>query len=575
MAEPGFARRSTFSRTLTFSPETYNRAVLQPLEGLQRTFTEIGMRIDPDAQMTNALIETYTKAAEGNEGDLPLQTGFARKAKFWKLLILLVAISCFMGLVASGFMNATENIPKQWQRCDYTEDIKCGEYYEGKLWWIGVTGGGGLLVGLIRFFTKYPRHLPGLFKDVNDFHVEPCWAPITFTISLISLSCGATIGPEQALGNAGGGLATWLTEVLDPAWFSGDDDYKSLLVLGGMTAPLGALFQAPFLGALMIHELGEPPKSFMESTTILAVCAVVCFIVYYELVGESYIEELSNKGAFLSAQWLHADGYQSWMVGTGFVIGIVSAMLSFLCIVTIGITKQIFNRIRMRLEHNKFLQEILPPVIGGICIGLVNWALPGTVGNGNMVNGYFIRYSGFTSNTEVISRKLLICTGFARMFLLGVSMNCGFVGGVVFPFLTMGIITGCIAFQFYPHIPLGLFVASFMVSLPCGIVPMPFTFTCLSAFAFFLGLNQTVPVFVAVITSYSLVCSTGLMKHMVNKSEERARKEKEANENKANGAAEKEVAGTADRDKARKEADDFALAHYLNKEKKGSATDDV
>jgi H+/Cl- antiporter ClcA len=60
-------------------------------------------------------------------------------------------------------------------------------------------------------------------------------------------------------GNVGGGLATYLTEVLDPGWFD-DDDYKSLLVLGGMTAPLGALFQAPMLGALMIHELGEPPK---------------------------------------------------------------------------------------------------------------------------------------------------------------------------------------------------------------------------------------------------------------------------------------------------------------------------
>jgi H+/Cl- antiporter ClcA len=57
----------------------------------------------------------------------------------------------------------------------------------------------------------------------------------------------------------GGGLATYLTEKLDPGWFD-DDDYKSLLVLGGMTAPLGALFQAPMLGALMIHELGEPPK---------------------------------------------------------------------------------------------------------------------------------------------------------------------------------------------------------------------------------------------------------------------------------------------------------------------------
>jgi H+/Cl- antiporter ClcA len=60
-------------------------------------------------------------------------------------------------------------------------------------------------------------------------------------------------------GNVGGGLATYLTEVLDPGWFD-EDDYKSLLVLGGMTAPLGALFQAPMLGALMVHELGEPPK---------------------------------------------------------------------------------------------------------------------------------------------------------------------------------------------------------------------------------------------------------------------------------------------------------------------------
>jgi hypothetical protein len=105
-----FVRRSTFSRTLTFSPETYHRAVVQPLEGLQRTFTEIGNRIDPDAQYTNALIDQYQKHAEGNEGDLPLQTGFARKLKFWKVILLLCVVASFMGLVAAGFMNATEEV---------------------------------------------------------------------------------------------------------------------------------------------------------------------------------------------------------------------------------------------------------------------------------------------------------------------------------------------------------------------------------------------------------------------------------------------------------------------------------
>jgi H+/Cl- antiporter ClcA len=142
------------------------------------------------------------------------------------------------------------------------------------------------------------------------------------------------------------------------------------------------------------------------------------------------------------------------------------------------------------------------------------------------------------------------------MFLLGVSMNCGFVGGIVFPFLTMGIITGCIAFQYFPYIPLGLLVPAFMVALPCGIVPMPFTFTCLSAFAFFLGLHQTIPIFVAVITSYSLVCSPGLMKTMIQRSEERARQEAAAKVNKEKGVVETEG---GEREKARKEADDFAL----------------
>eukprot|EP01032_Pedospumella_encystans_P020341 gene20341-23105_t len=464
-----------------------------------------------------------------------------------------------MGLVAAGFMNATQEVPKQYVTCDYHNDKHCGDWYTGKKYWIGVTGGAGLLVGLIRYFSSYPKSLPGLFKDIHDFHVHPTWAPLTFLISMISLCGGATLGPEQGLGNVGGGLCTYLTEVLDPGWFD-DDDYKSLLVLGGMTAPLGALFQAPLLGTLMIHELGEPPKSFMESSTILSIGAVVCFVVYYEMVTSSYIEHVSTNGIKLSSQWLE---YEDWMVGTGFVIGVVSAALCFMILLTIGVTKQLFNRIRSRLA-NPFLQEVLPPVIGGIAIGTINWALPGTYGNGELVNTWVIKYGGIYGELD---DNLLLCTGFARMVLLGISMNCGFVGGIVYPFLSMGMLAGVVAHQHYPEVPLGLFISSFMVALPCGIVPMPFTFTCLSAFAFFLGLNQTVPVFVAVVTSFSLVCSSGLMKGLVRRSEAREAAE-------AAAAAGKTVeASTNQADKSKKEADQFALNHYLGNQKKGATSE--
>jgi hypothetical protein len=63
-----------------------------------------------------------------------------------------------------------------------------------------------------------------------------------------------------------------------------------------------------------------------------------------------------------------AKGYHLWMVSTGFGIGVASAVLCFFILVTIGATKQIFNRIRAKLP-TVFLKEVLPPVLGGIIIG--------------------------------------------------------------------------------------------------------------------------------------------------------------------------------------------------------------
>lgn len=53
----------------------------------------------------------------------------------------------------------------------------------------------------------------------------------------------------------GGGLAYFITQYVDFL----DEDYRNIMVLCGMSGALGALFPSPMLGALMMHELGEPP----------------------------------------------------------------------------------------------------------------------------------------------------------------------------------------------------------------------------------------------------------------------------------------------------------------------------
>ena len=111
-ATPELERRSTFARTMTFNPQAFNPVVYEGYvaQSIKKTITTFGETLDPDAVYTNALLEEYNKHDDGTEGDLPLQTGFARKAKFWRVFLLVCLQASFMSLVAAGFVNLTQEV---------------------------------------------------------------------------------------------------------------------------------------------------------------------------------------------------------------------------------------------------------------------------------------------------------------------------------------------------------------------------------------------------------------------------------------------------------------------------------
>ncbi len=115
------------------------------------------------------------------------------------------------------------------------------------------------------------------------------------------------------------------------------------------------------------------------------------------------------------------------------------------------------------------------------------------------------------ANVQEYSTHLLLVTAATRAFTLGVSMNCGFVGGFVLPVISIGILCGVICHQQYDYVPLGLSVSCFMTALPAAICPMPFTLFGIATSIFFIGLYQTVPVFVSGITSYLMLTGIGLL----------------------------------------------------------------
>jgi H+/Cl- antiporter ClcA len=141
------------------------------------------------------------------------------------------------------------------------------------------------------------------------------------------------------------------------------------------------------------------------------------------------------------------------------------------------------------------------------------------VGNGNQTLKSLIRLGAD------LPLDLLMSTAFARMFTLGVSMNCGFVGGFIFPIFTIGLIVGVMAHNQYPDVPLGLTVCCFLAGVPSGICPMPFTMLCLTCFIFFLGLTQTVPVFISCIVAYTVFTGLGIFGALTSRAGNNAKKD--------------------------------------------------
>ena len=425
----------------------------------------------------------------------PIPEGFGRHPVFWKVVISACVIGAFMGVAAVGVINCANEIPKIWIDNGNFDEMEDFDYYHGSKVWILVTTGMGLVVGLLRWVSKYPEDLPGFFKEVNTCHVDPDHVPMTVTISAISLAGGACLGPEACLGNFSGGLGTYVSELLA---FEHEEDRK-LFVLSSMSAALGCLFPSPFQAVLLINELcAKLPKPFMETAAACTYPAMVGFAVYYTLSEIAYLPHFEPSYK-LSENW----EFELKHILYGIVIGIISGLLCLLQLIAVGVFKQVFIRIRQRCDATGFISgTIVSPVLGGLIlgkfspamlhilihhrhflntnyerIGLLYWTLPITVGDGNLVSPALLKQTLIAEayGLKGIDQHLLIQSGFAKMLALGVSMNCGMIGGFVFPMLTVGVIASVVAHQQQPDIPILLFISCFMAGIPSGICPMPIT----------------------------------------------------------------------------------------------------
>src|SRR3954447_4267181 len=124
---------------------------------------------------------------------------------FWMLMVYALALGvlgAFVGLAFLGVIGVGNN---WFTSSDFG-------WFGGRWWWVAVTVGAGVAVGLLQLLTRLPEQTPGLIADLQEAHVDARLVPGIVAVSAVSLMGGASLGPEKALGAAGGGAGSWVSE---------------------------------------------------------------------------------------------------------------------------------------------------------------------------------------------------------------------------------------------------------------------------------------------------------------------------------------------------------------------------
>ena len=407
-----------------------------------------------------------------------------RSPGFWVIVryaILFGVVLAFAGLAFLGLVSGGMNL---W----FTLPEHPG-WFDGNLWWVAVTAGVGVIVGVLRRLFRVPLKSAGTVEELKDQRVEPSTVPGAVAVSLVSLAGGASLGPEDALGKMGGGLGTWVSERRKLS-----EDVRATNTLSGMSASYGGLLSSPLLASILTLEIARPKAARLADTLVAGLlAATVAFAVYFPIAGSTFV------GIYA----VPAFKYEDWQLLAAVPLGLVAGALALITAVAIGVMTKLAAPLAKR--------TILRPALGGIAFGLVGVALPLTLFTGTDQLTTVIR------DGTALGAGLLIAVVFAKILVFALCEATGFIGGPFLVMLFIGGTAGTAAHVLIPGLPEGLAFTAMFAALPASVVAAPFSLLLLGALTTQIGTLQIAPVAVAVLTAYLAVSGSGVLMALARK----------------------------------------------------------
>jgi chloride channel protein, CIC family len=393
-----------------------------------------------------------------------------QEREFWALLGCAVALGVFGGFASLAVLGVID-LGSGW----YT-DTSPG-WFGGHWWWVAITAAAGTAVGLIRQLSGLPKDVPGLFDDLRTQHVDPRLVPGTMAASVVSLMCGASLGPEKVLGTLGGGVGTWLVR---RRGLGGENAQVSALT--GIAGIFGGLFSSPVIVVLLILEIARPGGRRFSKTLVTNIAAgSISFGIYFAIAG----------AVFLGAYRIPPYGFEDWQLLAAVPLGLFAALVTTLTSGFTTLASHLFDRLE--------IPAIAKTTLGGVIFGIVGAALPLTMFSGGD------QLSSMLKRAQTLGLGLCVTILLAKTLTYGISQGSGFVGGPIFPSLFIGGAAGIVVNQAIPSVPLGLAFGCLLTAVLGSLAAAPLSMVLMAGFLTRGGALQTAPVLIAVVTTFLAV----------------------------------------------------------------------
>ena len=395
-----------------------------------------------------------------------------RTRTYLSLLLLAAGIAVVIAFATLGFLAAYSGLHELvWE--ELPEALGVTDPFS---WYaLVVTTLGGLAVGLL--LVVVPGHGGPGPAEGHGIGMEQI--PLSHTagmvvVSLVSLTVGASLGPEAALLAVALAFGSFLAMRLKRA------ELERVFGLSGAGSLLSGLFGSPLAPTVLVLEIAPVTGHNLYVFLVPVLVASAVGLLIFDAVLNGPLLELALP-SYSGVELAH--------VFEALAVAAIAAGVGLLLITLVTGLRRVLTPIADR--------TVLKATLGGIGIG----AIAILAGEETLFSGEHELEVLLHDPAAYAASTLLLILG-GKLLALAISLETGFRGGRIFPVLFIGADVGFLTSDVFERVPLGVSVACGMAGAAVAIMRLPVFVGVM--FAFFAS-PATIPLIVlACVVGYVL-----------------------------------------------------------------------